>query len=54
MWFGTKLDLRINLDKSEIFPVGRIDNIESLNFLYEVTVLASQFQLFWTNTQRHR
>ena len=30
MWFEALLGLRINLDKSEILPVGRVENLELL------------------------
>ena len=30
MWFEAILGLRINLDKSEILPVGRVENLEVL------------------------
>ena len=30
MWFEAISGLRINLDKSEILPVGRVDNLEEL------------------------
>ncbi|RVW92613.1 hypothetical protein CK203_039393 [Vitis vinifera] len=30
MWFEAISGLRINLDKSEIFPVGRVENLENL------------------------
>ncbi|KAJ9705360.1 hypothetical protein PVL29_003414 [Vitis rotundifolia] len=30
MWFEAILGLRINLDKSEILPVGRVENLEAL------------------------
>ena len=32
MWFEAISGLRINLDKSEIFPVGRVENMEALAF----------------------
>ncbi|RVX12646.1 LINE-1 reverse transcriptase-like [Vitis vinifera] len=32
MWFEAISGLKINLDKSEIFPVGRVDNVEELVF----------------------
>ena len=30
MWFEAISDLRINLDKSELIPVGSMDNVEDL------------------------
>ena len=30
MWFEAISGLRINLDKSEILPVGRVENLEEL------------------------
>ena len=30
MWFETISGLRINLDKSEILPMGRVENVEIL------------------------
>ena len=30
MWFEAISRLRINLDKSELIPVGRVDNVEEL------------------------
>ena len=30
MWFEAISGLRINLDKSEILPVGRVENLENL------------------------
>ena len=30
MWFEAISGLRINLDKSEILPVGRVENLEAL------------------------
>ena len=30
IWFETISGLKINLDKSEILPVGRVDNVEDL------------------------
>ena len=32
MWFEAISGLKINLDKSEIFPVGRVENVEDLTF----------------------
>ena len=32
MWFEAISGLRINLDKSEIFPVGRVENMEAFTF----------------------
>ena len=32
MWFEAISGLKINLDRSEIFPVGRVDNVEELAF----------------------
>ena len=32
MWFEVILGLRINLDKSEILSVGRVENLEALAF----------------------
>ena len=32
MWFEAISGLKINLDKSEILPVGRVDNVEELTF----------------------
>ena len=32
MWFEAISGLKINLDKSEILPVGRVDNVEELAF----------------------
>lgn len=30
MWFGTILGLRVNLEKSELIPMRRVDNLEEL------------------------
>ena len=30
MWFEAILGLKINLDKSEILPMGRVENVEDL------------------------
>ena len=30
MWFEALKGLKVNFDKSEIIPVGRIDNLEKL------------------------
>ena len=30
MWFEAMSDLRINLDKSELIPVGSVENVEEL------------------------
>ena len=30
MWFETISGLRINLDKSEVLPMGRVENVEIL------------------------
>ena len=32
MWFQSISRLRINLNKSEIYPVGNVDNVEALAF----------------------
>ena len=31
MWFEAILGLKINLNKSESFPMGRVDNVEDLS-----------------------
>ena len=30
MWFEAISGLRVNLDKSELIPVGRVENVEEL------------------------
>ena len=31
MWFETIFGLRVNMDKSELIPVGRVENVEDLD-----------------------
>ena len=45
MWFGAISGLRINLDKNEILPVGRVENVEllALELGYKVGALPSTY-----------
>ena len=45
MWFEAMSGLRANLEKSELIPVGRVENVEELadEFGYKVGILPSTY-----------
>ena len=45
MWFETLLGLKMNMEKSELIPVGRVENVEELTdeFGYKVGILLSTY-----------
>ena len=45
MWFEALLGLKMNMEKSELIPVGRVENVEELTdeFGYKVGILPSTY-----------
>ena len=45
MWFEAMSGLRVNLEKSELIPIGRVENVEELvdEFSYKVGNLPSTY-----------
>ena len=47
MWFEAVSGLRINLEKSELIPVGKVENIDDLAFLWVLRLSQYQCGMEW-------